>query len=71
MNRLTKKLRSCVRRGCYPYKNDNGWDVYIESEGLLGPRGLNLTKREAVILAYQISVSKKHKLIVTYGVKDE
>jgi hypothetical protein len=33
---------------------------------MLGPRGLALTKRQAVALAYSVSVSKRAKLVVSF-----
>lgn len=44
-----------------------GWAVYVEGEWY--PR-MNLTKREAVNLAYAISISKKVEIKVTYTYKE-
>lgn len=42
------------------------WDVYVERE-MMGPRMLNITKRQAIHLAHAICISKRHKLVVTCG----
>lgn len=77
MSRLKRKLRSAARRECFAFRRGafgypdgisrpKEWDVYVESEGPLGPRGLVLTKRQAVALAYAIAVSKRHEIEVIY-----
>lgn len=76
MNRLKKRIRQAQRRGVYflargncpmdfyPTHRDK-FDIYVESEGMLGPRELALTKRQAIATAYRISVSKKPKVTIT------
>ena len=72
MNRLNRRIRQAASRGCYVIQrrswpiyteNLNQWDVYVESECMLGPRDLKLSKRQAVALAYAIGVSKR--LVIT------
>ncbi len=70
MNRLQIVKNRAHRKGCHviPAHGRPGlWDVYVESEGLLGPRGLQWTKRKAVRLAHAISISKKVELVVEFG----
>jgi hypothetical protein len=68
MSQLHKRRKQAERKGVYPYKNEQGgWDIHVDKEWLLGPRELNWPKRRAINLAYQISVSKPHKIEITYG----
>lgn len=68
MSRL-QILRARARtRGCHVLHSMDdltAYDVYVESESILGPRDLSLTYRQAVHLAYQISIAKHQKLTVT------
>jgi len=66
MSRLAKRHRSAAARGCYAFRRGSWpifdtdlekWGVYVDVEGGLGPRGLSLTRRQAVILAKAISVA--------------
>ena len=69
MTRLQRLKSRAHRQGCHviPSHGHPGlWDVYVESEGLLGPRGLQWSKRRAVRLAHSISISKKQRMVVTY-----
>lgn len=47
--------------------NQKEWAVYVEGEWC--PR-IGLTKREAVNLAYEISVSKNVEITVTFGYRE-
>lgn len=70
MTRLQKLKNRAHRQGCHVIPADGHlslWDVYVEDEGLLGPRGLQLSKRKAIQLAHTISISKKLKLSFTAG----
>lgn len=70
MNRLQKIKSRAHRVGCHAipaHQHPGLWDVYVEAEGPLGPRGLAIGKREAVRLAHSISISKKQKLTVSWG----
>ena len=67
MNRLQKKKSRAHRVGVHviPAIDHAGkWDIYVESETLLGPRGLQWSKRKAVHLAHTISISKRFSLEV-------
>ncbi len=69
MNRMQKLKNRAHRKGCHVIPSDGKiglWDVYVEAEGWLGPRGLQWSKRKAVHLAHAISISKKQKLLVTF-----
>lgn len=59
MSKLERKIRSASSRGCHIYKVDGMWDVIVDSEYMIGPRGLELTRRQAANLAYSISISKR------------
>lgn len=63
MSKLDIKRQKAAAKGCYAFKanfvDDKPWCVYIEGEW--SPRGY-MTKREAINLAYAISVAKKVKL---------
>lgn len=74
MNRLNRRARKAAAKGCHAFPRGSWpiyqseldrWDVYIEREGLLGPRGLALSKRQAVALAYSISVAKRPSFVIT------
>jgi hypothetical protein len=65
MSRLQKIKNRAHRKGCHviPSHDRLGfWDVYVESEGPLGPRGLEWPKHRAIRLAHAISISKKQKV---------
>ena len=66
MNRLHKRKGRAHRKGCHVIPADGNpglWDVYVEAEGPLGPRGLQWSKRRAIQLAHGISISKKQKIV--------
>lgn len=69
MSRLNRRRQAAARRKVYVWRNDwrggQGHDVFVDAEWALGPRDLTLTKREAIHLAYAISVSKKQRIEVT------
>lgn len=70
MSRLQKIKNRAHRKGCHvipAYGCAGMWDVYVTSEGPLGPRGLCWSKRRAIHLAHAISISKRHKLLMTVG----
>ena len=69
MSKTKRRINQAARRNVYAFRaahGRDGWDVYAEGEGPLGPRGLILTRREAANLAYAIAVSKRQKLVVTF-----
>lgn len=75
MNRLKKKARRAAARGCHAFRRGTWptyrdaperWDVYVEQEGAYGPRGLKLTHRQAVNLAYAASIARPVRLTVTF-----
>jgi hypothetical protein len=58
MTRLRLLRQRAARRGVYllaAYPDTSKFDVFAESESILGPRGLSLSKRQAVLLAAQIA----------------
>lgn len=67
MSKIKRKIQACRERGCYVgrawWVDDKPWYIYIEGEWTT--RGY-FTKRQAVNLAYAISVSKKLELEVTF-----
>lgn len=67
MSKLQQKIQKARSKGCHAYRAHWGdtkpWCVYVEGE--FAPRGY-MTRRDAVNLAYAISISKKHKLEVTF-----
>lgn len=74
MNRLKRRARRAAMKGCYVFKRGSSplysdsldrWDVYVESEGPLGPRDLKLTRRQAIGVAYAISVAKRPRLEIS------
>ena len=75
MSKLQQKRQFAAARGCFIHRRSisvgyyqtslDKWDVYIESEGPLGPRDLALTRREAIAMAYRISICKHQKLTIT------
>lgn len=77
MSRLKKRQRQAAQRGNHIWLRGSlpgfyatehtKYDVYVEAETSLGPRGLSLTKREAIAMAYQIGISAKQKLTVTFN----
>jgi len=76
MSKVRRKAKSASRKGCIAFRRGSWpifktdldkWDVYVEREGPYGPRNLTLTKRQAVALAYAISVSPSSNLTVTFG----
>ncbi len=68
MSKLKLKQAKALQRGCHVIRHyqSKKWDVYVEAESLFGPRDLELTKRQAVNLAYAICISRKMKIIITY-----
>lgn len=70
MSKLKVKRQRAARNGCWVFKahwvDGNPWCVYVDGEWC--PRGY-MTKREAINLAYAISISKKIELIITCGDK--
>lgn len=68
MSKLNTKRQKAASKGCYAFKahyvDDKPWCVYIEGE--FAPRGY-MTKREAIHLAYAISIAKKIELNVEFG----
>ena len=68
MNRLQKRKNRAHRVGVHvipAYQQQGSWDIYVESETILGPRGLQWKKRRAIHLAHAISISKKYHVTVT------
>ncbi len=68
MSRLNRLKQRAQRRKVYAHPSHyypGYWDVYVDAEGAFGLRGLKYSKRMAIHLAYQISIAKKHKLVVT------
>lgn len=66
MSRLQKIKNRAHRKGCHvipAYGRLGLWDVYVESEGPLGPRGLEWSKARAIRLAHAFSISKKQKVV--------
>jgi hypothetical protein len=64
------------RAGVYAFRYPPGfrdekprfeWDVIVESEGPLGPRGLGLTKRQAIQFCARIASSPSPNLKITFG----
>lgn len=66
MSRLQRRRQSAAKRGSYAYRRPDGagWDVVVDSEWALGPRGLSLTRRQAIAIAYSIGVSAKPRMRV-------
>jgi hypothetical protein len=65
MNRLQRRRKQAASRLVFVFKHFGAWDIVVDSEGPYGWRSLKLTKRQAINLAYQISVAKVHKLTVS------
>jgi hypothetical protein len=68
MSKLKQKIQRAREKGCYAFRAHwcepgNPWCVYVEGEW--APRGY-MTKRQAVNLAYAISISKDSYLEVTF-----
>ncbi|QOR55754.1 MAG: hypothetical protein YHS30scaffold667_50 [Phage 65_10] len=61
MSRLKRRMRQAAARGVYVFRwaDDGKWDVYVEAETLLGPRGVTHTKRASINFAYRIAVSRR------------
>ena len=58
MSRLNRRRKQAAARGVHVIRWPNGpWDVFVESETLLGPRGVTRTQREAAHFAYRIAQS--------------
>lgn len=77
MNKSQRRIRQAQSRGVHILSRGNypesfytehrdKFDIYIEAEGMLGPRDLALTKRQAANLAYHISVAKRNKITIEY-----
>lgn len=75
MSKFQRRIRQAELRGVHILPRGNcpdsfykdhrdKFDIYVESEGMLGPRDLALTKRQAANLAYQISVAKRSKITI-------
>lgn len=75
MSKFQRRIRQAESRGVHILHRGNcpdsfykdhrdKFDIYVESEGMLGPRDLALTKRQAANLAYQISVAKRSKITI-------
>jgi beta-xylosidase len=60
VSKLNLKKQRAASKGCWAFKahwvDGNPWCVYVDGEW--APRGY-MTKREAINLAYAISISKK------------
>ena len=67
MSRLQRRRQQARARDVFAYQrtDDKTWDVFVDSEWILGPRDLHLTKRDAVNLAYRIAVAPVPKLLVS------
>lgn len=67
MSKLNTKRQKAASKGCFAFKahfvDDKPWCVYIDGE--YGPRGY-MTKREAINLAYAISIFKHSELPLTF-----
>lgn len=64
MSRLRRMKQRATRLGVYPLpafdpltqlELHKRFDIFVESEGLLAPRGLSLSRREAIQLASRIA----------------
>ena len=76
MNRQRALKQKALRAGVYlipafDSKTQNWltkrFDLYVESESILGPRGLNLSRREAVRFAAQIASHPAGKIRFSYS----
>jgi hypothetical protein len=67
MSKLSRKFRKCVEKGCYPFKFDfmDKWAVYTEGEW--EPRYNVGSKRDAINLAYHISLQPNVVVKITRG----
>lgn len=66
MSQLEKRRRQAARKGVHVIRWHNGpWDVFVEAETLLGPRGVTRTKREAVNFAYRIARHGRAPVLTT------
>lgn len=67
MSQLQKRRRQASRLGVHVIRwPDTGdWDVFVESEGLLGPRGVTRQKRDAVNFAYRIAMNYGRSRVTT------
>lgn len=65
MSQLQKRRRQAARKGVHVIRwpSSGQWDVFVESETLLGPRGVTRNKRDSVNLAYRIAVAAHQPLI--------
>lgn len=73
-SRIQRRKQAAARKEVYVYFRGSvpkfyvtqldKYDVYVEDER--GFRDLALTYRQAVALAYSISISKKHDVIFTF-----
>lgn len=67
MSKLKQKIQRARSKGCYVgrawWVDGKPWFVYVEGE--FGPRGY-MTRRDAVNLAYAISISEEIELEVTF-----
>lgn len=68
MNRLKRLQQRARNRKCFAHPSHfypGFWDVYVDAEGAFGLRGLRYTKRQAIHLAYSISISKKLEIVMS------
>lgn len=69
MSQIQKRRRQAARLGVHVIRwPDSGdWDVFVESETLLGPRGVTRQKRDAVNFAYRIAMTYRRCRVTTVG----
>lgn len=76
MSKLQRKIQFCAEKGVYVFRYpvipENGnfpntWAVHVE--GAFSPI-FNLTKRQAVNIAYSAAIDKKVKLKVTFDLEN-
>lgn len=67
MNRTQRKIQRARRLGVFVMRwpGHKRWDIYVESEGPLGPRYLQWSKRRAANLAHQITMYRRAKVVIT------
>jgi len=66
MNRIQKLKNRAMRKEVHvipAHGNPGLWDIYVEREEPLGPRGLVWPKRKAVHLAHAISIAPARKIV--------
>lgn len=59
MSQLRKRTRQAASKGVMVFRwpGSGIWDIYVVSEGPLGPRGFTKHRRDAVNHAYRIAMS--------------